>query len=118
MSCAPSTLREVPLFALLDDDELAVLAAQVELKTFPARHRIYRIGDAGEHAYVMMSGRVQVSTVDDDQQDVLVDEPARGQFFGFASMLEKTPHQTNAVVLDDAACLEISREDIFHLLQQ
>jgi uncharacterized membrane protein len=56
--------------------------------------------------------------VDDDQQDVLVDEPARGQFFGFASMLEKTPHQTNAVVLDDAACLEISREDIFHLLQQ
>jgi len=47
-----------------------------------------------------------------------VDEPARGQFFGFASMLEKTPHQTNAVALDEATCLEISREDIFHLLQQ
>jgi uncharacterized membrane protein len=66
----------------------------------------------------MLSGRVQVNTVDDDQQDVLVDEPARGQFFGFASMLEKTPHQTNAVALDDTTCLEISREDIFHLLQQ
>jgi CRP/FNR family cyclic AMP-dependent transcriptional regulator len=118
MSCAPSILKEVPLFALLDEDEMNVLASQVELRPFAARHRIYRIGDAGEHAYVMLSGRVQVTTVDDDQQDVLVDEPARGEFFGFASMLEKTPHQTNAVALDDATCLEISREDIFHLLQQ
>jgi uncharacterized membrane protein len=118
MACAPSVLKEVPLFALLDDDEMQILASQVELRSFPARHRVYRIGDPGEHAYVMLSGRVQVNTVDDDQQDVLVDEPARGQFFGFASMLEKTPHQTNAVALDDTTCLEISREDIFHLLQQ
>ncbi len=118
MSCAPSVLREVPLFSKLDDDEMNVLASQVELRRFAARHRIYRIGDAGEHAYVMLSGRVQVTTVDDDQQDVLVDEPARGQFFGFASMLEKTPHQTNAVALDETSCVEVSREDIFTLLQQ
>ena len=118
MSCAPSVLKEVPLFSKLDDDEMNVLASQVELRRFAARHRIYRIGDAGEHAYVMLSGRVQVTTVDDDQQDVLVDEPARGQFFGFASMLEKTPHQTNAVALDETSCIEVSREDIFTLLQQ
>ncbi len=118
MSCAPSVLKEVPLFALLDQDEMNVLAGQVEVKSFAARHRIYRIGDPGEHAYVLLSGRVQVTTVDDDQQDVLVDEPARGQFFGFASMLEKTPHQTNAAALEETTCLEVSREDIFHLLQQ
>ena len=118
MACAPSVLKEVPLFSKLDEDEMNVLASQVELRRFAARHRIYRIGDAGEHAYVLLSGRVQVTTVDDDQQDVLVDEPARGQFFGFASMLEKTPHQTNAVTLDETSCIEVSREDIFTLLQQ
>ena len=117
MPCAPTILRDVPLFSTLDDDEMNVLASQVELRRFAARHRIYRIGDVGEHAYVMLSGRVQVTTVDDDQQDVLVDEPARGQFFGFASMLEKTPHQTNAVTLDETSCVEVSREDILTLLQ-
>ena len=30
MPCAPEMLRKVPLFALLDDEESAVLAAQVE----------------------------------------------------------------------------------------
>jgi hypothetical protein len=32
MTCGPDVLRSVPLFALLDDDETAVLASQVELK--------------------------------------------------------------------------------------
>ena len=47
MACKPEMLRSVPLFALLDDDETAVLAGQVELKTFAARERIYKTGDAG-----------------------------------------------------------------------
>jgi hypothetical protein len=33
MACDTHILREVPLFALPDDDERAVLAAQVELKS-------------------------------------------------------------------------------------
>src|SRR6202046_3740251 len=66
MACAPSALIQVPLFALLDHEEAAVLAAQVEIKTFAARQRIYKHGDPGGHAYVMMSGKVQVTTVDQD----------------------------------------------------
>ena len=34
MACKPEVLRNVPLFALLDDDEIAVLASQVELLSF------------------------------------------------------------------------------------
>src|SRR5882762_5526805 len=99
MACSPEILRRVPLFALLDDEETAVLAGQVEVKTFTQRQRIYKIGDPGGRAYVMVSGVVRVTTVDEDHQEVIVDEPASGEFFGFASMLEGTPHQTNAVAV-------------------
>jgi uncharacterized membrane protein len=118
MSCGPDVLRSVPLFALLDDDETAVLAAQVEVKNFGARERIYKKGDAGGQAYVMLSGKVRVSTVDEDQQEIIVDEPARGEFFGFASMLEQTPHQTNAIALEETSCIEVSRDDIAVLLHR
>jgi CRP/FNR family transcriptional regulator, cyclic AMP receptor protein len=118
MICGPDVLRSVPLFALLDDDETAVLAAQVEVKNFGARERIYKKGDAGGQAYVMLSGKVRVSTVDEDQQEVIVDEPARGEFFGFASMLEQNPHQTNAIALEETSCIEVSRDDIEVLLQR
>ncbi len=117
MTCKPELLRSVPLFSLLDDDETAVLASQVDVKTFAARERIYKAGDPGM-AYVMVSGRVRVTTVDEDQQEVVVDEPAHGEFFGFASMLEQTPHQTSASALEESTCLEVSRDDISTLLQR
>ena len=72
MACDPEILKQVPLFALLDDDETAVLAGQVELTTFAARQRIYKIGDAAERAYVMVSGAVRVTMIDEDHQDVVV----------------------------------------------
>ncbi len=118
MACNPEVLKQVPLFALLDDDETAVLAGQVELKKFAPRQRIYKIGDPGGRAYVMVEGKVRITTVDEDHQEVVVDEPATGEFFGFASMLEQTPHQTNAIALDETECIEVDRNDIMILLQR
>jgi len=118
MACNPEVLKHVPLFALLDEEEAAVLAGQVELKKFAPRQRIYKTGDPGGQAYVMVSGRVRVTTVDEDHQEVVVDEPGHGEFFGFASMLEQTPHQTSAVALEDSICLEVGRNDIAVLLQR
>jgi CRP/FNR family transcriptional regulator, cyclic AMP receptor protein len=118
VACEAEILRDVPLFALLDDEELAVLAAQVDLTRFIPRQRIYRIGDPGGRAYVLISGRVRVTTIDEDHQDVIVDEPASGDFFGFASMLDQSPHQTNAVAVDEAVCVEVDRDDIETLIQR
>jgi uncharacterized membrane protein len=118
MACNPEVLKKVPLFALLDDEEAAVLASQVDLKKFAARERIYKVGDPGAAAYVVLSGQVSVFTVDEDQQEVVVDEPGSGEFFGFASMLEMTPHQTNALALVESLCLEVTREDIEVLLNK
>src|SRR6202140_2348043 len=118
MSCNPEALKHVPLFAMLDDEETAVLASQVELKKFAPRQRIYKTGDSSGQAYVMVTGRVRVTTVDEDNQEVVVDEPAHGEFFGFASMLEQTPHQTAATAIDEAVCIEVDQEDIAVLLQR
>ncbi len=118
MACQPEVLKNIPLFSLLDDEEAAVLASQVELKKFAARERIYKVGDPGRNAYVVISGSVRVSfTVDEDHQEVVVDELGSGEFFGFASTLEQTAHQTNAMKPSSIPhCIEVSRDDIETLL--
>ncbi len=118
MPCNPEVLGRVPLFALLDHEETAVLASQVELKTFAPRQRIYKIGEQGGRAYVVVSGRVRVTTVDEDGGEVVIDEPGSGEFFGFASMLEATPHQSAAVALEETVCIEVDRHDISILLER
>jgi len=118
MPCNPDELRHVPLFELLDDDEAAVLAAQVEIRHFAPRQRIFKAGDPAGHGYVMMYGSVRVTTMDEDQQEVLVDEPAHGDFFGFASMLQESEHQASAMAMEETVCLEVGRDDIAALLEK
>jgi uncharacterized membrane protein len=118
MPCDIDVLKQVPLFGLLDNDELSVLASQVEVKIFAPRQRIYKMGDMAFLAYVIVSGAVRVSTIDEDNQEVVVDQPAAGEFFGFASMLAQTPHQTEALALDETVCIEVDRKDIAVLLHR
>ena len=75
MPCNIEILKQVPLFATMDNEELAILASEVELKKFAARQRIYKMGAPAERAYVVISGHVQVTTVDEDNQEVVIDEP-------------------------------------------
>jgi uncharacterized membrane protein len=118
MPCNPEELRHVPLFELLDDDEALILAAQIEITKFAPRQRIFKAGDPPSHGYVVMSGKAQVSITDEDQQVVVVDEPVHGDLFGFASMLQETPHQMTAIALEETVCLEVGRDDIVELLSK
>ena len=118
MNCDRELLRNVPLFALLDDEEAAVLAAQVEVKQFAPRERIYKMGDPGGRGYILVSGKIRVSTVDQDNQEVIIDEPIPGEFFGFASMLDGTTHKSGALAVDSSTCIEVDRNDIATLLMR
>jgi uncharacterized membrane protein len=118
MPCDPAVFEEIPIFSLLDADERAVLAEQVELRRFDARQRVYKPGDPGGKAYVVLKGQVQVIVIDDDNQEVVIDLPKDGEMFGLASMLAAAPHQTLAVALEETTAIEIERNDIGALLQR
>src|SRR6516164_8378886 len=109
MACNPQVLKQVPLFAPLDEEELAVLAGQIGLTRFAARQRIYKRGEPATRAYVILSGAVRMS---------IVDQPGAGEFFGFASMIDQTPRQTSALALEETVCVEVERNDIMVLLQR
>jgi len=118
MACDASVFEEVPIFSLLDAEERAVLAEQVELRRFTARQRIYRRGDPGFKAFVVLTGKVEVVVVDADNQEVVVDTPSPGEMFGLASMLSDSPHVTTATALEDTTAIEVDRHDLATLLQR
>ena len=118
MPCDPAIFEEVSLFSLLDADERAVLAEQVELRRFAPLHRIYRSGDPGGKAFIVVKGRVEVAVIDEDNQEVVVDRPGAGEIFGFASMLAASPHSTTATAVEETSAIEIDRHDLTALVQR
>jgi uncharacterized membrane protein len=66
----------------------------------------------------MINGTVNVTIVDEDNQEVILDSPGHGEFFGFASMLEQTQHQTSAMAITETTCIEVDRHDISILVER
>ena len=118
MPCEPTLFEAIPIFSLLDAEERAVLAQHVEFRRFAARQRIYRVGDPGGRAYLVISGQVNVIVIDADHQEVVIDSPGPGQMFGLASMLSDSPHETSAIAQEETTAIEIDRKDLAELVQR
>ncbi len=107
---------DVPLFAMLDEDERSVLAQNVVERRFGANTVIYRSGDAGERAFIVNSGRVEVAINDVQGARCVVEIVEQGGAFGLSSLLASANHLTSALAIEDTRVIEIDRDDLVVLL--
>lgn len=118
MSIDPTIFEDVPIFAMLDADERAVLAQQVELRNFKSDTAIFRSGEQGGRAYVVQSGKVCMTMMDKSGDKFQVDVATKGDIFGLSSMLAGAVHMTTATAMEDTCAIEVDRDDIAALLQR
>ena len=118
MPTESALLSDVSFFNLLDEDERSVLALQIDPLHFVAGTTIFRQGEPGGKMYVIRSGEVELSLLDDDQQRVVLAVFKDGDFFGELSLLDEEPRSATAVTLTDTDVLLIDREDLRLLFTQ
>lgn len=112
MPADSSLLACVPLFERLDDDERALLAAQIEVEEFKAGTIVFRRGEPGDTIYIVASGEVEIY-VDDTTGGRIVFETAKtGDFFGELSLLDGDPRSASALATTDSRVLCIDRNDL------
>ena len=117
MSTNQQMLGEVPLFALLDDHERTVLAERVEVVRFPAGHVLYNYGDPGDSMFVIKRGKVEVFVKTKTGERLVLERPAKGDFFGELSLLDSGPRSASAVVIEELEALRVDRGDLDELIR-
>lgn len=117
MARALSTmLRQVSLFAPLDDDHLATVEGIAQRRRFRRGEVIFHRGDPGATLYVILSGRVRIYSTSEDGSEVVLGILWPGEFFGELSLLDGLPRSASAQALDDCEMLAIGREDFRRFL--
>ncbi len=117
MPADPQLLTEVPLFALLDEQERATLAKQMETVTFAAGTTLFHRGDPGGSLYVVRSGEVEIFFKNDTGERLLLETARAGDFFGEVSLLDGGPRTASAVCTQDVEAVEVDREDLAELVR-
>jgi len=110
------SLSQVPLFKLLEPEELERLATRVEQVEFPAGETIFNENDKGDALYVVHNGAVRIWVLDEDAQPVTLAELKPGDFFGELAVLDRGPRSSNATAINDITLHRLSSDDFQEFL--
>jgi CRP/FNR family transcriptional regulator len=104
-------LRAVPIFAEMDDAELASLAEDTVRRSYAAGETLFYQGDPGKAVYIVESGTVRIYVHAEDGQEVSIGICGRGDLFGEMSLLDQMPRSGSAEVTEDTVLWVMSGED-------
>ncbi len=109
-------LRQVTLFAPLDDDLRGAIAAQSRPVTLPAGQWLFRQGDVGDALYVVRTGRLEV-VVEGSSSSRVVNVLKRGAVLGELALVTDEPRVASVRAVRDSELLAVDRAQFEHLLE-
>jgi len=110
-------LRRIPLFAQVEPAKLKLLAFTSERVAFEAGHVLFRQGDMGDAAYIIMEGEAEV-LVDSPSGPVLVAVLGHNAFVGEIAILCDVPRTATVQARGRLVCLRIAKELFLRLINE
>jgi len=118
MPADPRLLKAIPLFIGMDDDERAAIAAIMEEVQFKPGQAIFRAEQTGGTLYIIQSGEVELSIVDDDDEKLVLELLEAGDFFGELSLLDGGTRSATATAAQRTDTLVLERNEFLDLMLQ
>jgi CRP/FNR family cyclic AMP-dependent transcriptional regulator len=114
----PGYLKKIPLFSSLTDEELEVINKVSVVKKFPKEHLILLEDEEGDTLFIIIKGKVKVTTFSEYGKEVIFSILYDGDFFGDMALLDGKPRSASVVALEDSEVRLIRRPDFISLLEK
>lgn len=109
-------LRRIPLFAQIDTAKLKLMAFTSERLIFATGQALFREGDPGDGAYLILSGSVDIQ-LNSEGGPIMIAHLEQNAFVGEMSILCEVPRTASVVAAEGVDALKIKKETFFQLLK-
>jgi CRP-like cAMP-binding protein len=116
-SCA-GILRQDEHLAKLESEDLEDLVEVLESRTLVSGEPIWSVGDAGDAAYVLGAGRVELTIRAQPDGKRTRQHGTPGTMLGLAHLAGEWEHESTAYPLERTEVLRLARSDFRVLLEQ
>ncbi|HTC30875.1 MAG TPA: cyclic nucleotide-binding domain-containing protein [Candidatus Acidoferrum sp.] len=91
--------------------DLSMFAGSAEIRKYPAGHKLFSAGDAGDVMYVVLSGEVEIVI-----NDKIVETVRSGGIFGEMALIDRRERSASARMKTTAEVAAINQEQFISLL--
>ena len=85
-------------------------------KKYAKKEVVFREGDYANNVYLLESGKVKLSRLNDDGKELITTMLKEGDFFGYQSVLLEASQSESATVLEEAEICSISKHEFLNLI--
>lgn len=111
-------LEKVKIFQGLSLEELGEIAQIVETEEYHDEEILFRMGDPGNYAYILVSGMVDLSVTDKKGRKQSSRKLTSGTCFGELALLDGRSRSATAKVMEESILAIIGREDFLNLVHK
>lgn len=109
-------LKNIPLFAGLDDAHLELLSRKAVPRSLPKNAYIINEGDRSDSLYVIVSGKVKAFLRDEHGKEVILSFQGPGEYFGELALLDDEPRSASIVTMEPTVVNVVSKADLMKCL--
>jgi len=111
-------LRNVSLFATLNEKDMEVVSKIIFVNTYSKGEVVFQEGEKGDSLYIILKGQVKVCLYDEDGREYILAAIGKDGFFGELALIDELPRSANAITLENSELLIIRRHDFTRLLME
>lgn len=108
-----STLRSLPLFESLEEEELDALAELLVSRKYQKGAYVISEGDDSSQLYLILKGAVRATLISEDGKEFIIAHLPEKEFFGELSLLTEEGRSANVVAVNSCEMLVLSKDDFF-----
>jgi CRP-like cAMP-binding protein len=110
-------LRKIPMFAKIEPAKLKLLAFTSERLSYGEGDVLFQQGDAGDAAFVIISGQAEIS-IATDEGPLVVARLSDHDFVGEIAILCDVPRTATVTAVTNLEALRITKELFFRLVKE
>src|SRR5947209_10177570 len=118
MSADVTMIGEVPIFALLDDEERDALAHMMDTRDFKEGETMFEYGDSGTDLFIVRNGRVEIFIESTEGSKIVLGEHERGDVVGELSFLDGGSRTATAIAMEDTQTLCMDRDRLLDFIDK
>jgi CRP-like cAMP-binding protein len=105
------------LFSALDESTLDVLLRLATPRFIKARQTVCRKGEQGDEVFIIVHGKLKVSSTSDDGREAILAILEDGDVSGEMSIIDGHPRSANVIAVQDTETLVIHRRQFLPFLE-
>ena len=111
-------LSNIPIFVDLDDDEINDVEKNCTPRNYPKSSMIILEEEFGDIVFIIVSGTVKITRVNDEGKEVILSLLGPGEIFGEMAILDGEARSANALAQEDCELLAIQRSEFLSMLRR